>query len=361
MKILFFSLGLLVFFILPIGIMKWRYKKAIWDSFKWLVKNGSKKLPFSTTEDYGMGKGFVYCPHPFTNWSLNPSYRNRFGESEHTVEGFRKTQGESSILQLVNENPDSYKIVCIGGSTTYCTGVERYRHTWPALLRKRLNKHNTLVFNFGVAHWATIQSIIRCVTWLPVVRPDLLIFYQAKNDLNALTNMMDDERHAYPDYQNVMRQFSQALKIGFPKPLLFIPFFALLEIRRLRRLSFRNLYRVKPDIRRIPKFLNNDVINGIVFRTKALFKICEAMNCRVMYIPEIVREGEYRATLYKGVYNRISQIIRQCDNVDLFEIRGRIPETEEFFTDKMHFNDRGCSTFAERIAEEIFKNDTASS
>ena len=61
-----------------------------------------------------MGDSYIHAPHPFTNWSLNPAYRNEKGDLVHTIEGFRKTQKDDSILKLVRDNPDAFKIVCIG-------------------------------------------------------------------------------------------------------------------------------------------------------------------------------------------------------------------------------------------------------
>ena len=64
-----------------------------------------------------------YCPHPFTNWSLNP--HSRYDKNLiHTKEGFRKTSEYDSIideLELFNNKCDVY---CLGGSTTYCDGLK---------------------------------------------------------------------------------------------------------------------------------------------------------------------------------------------------------------------------------------------
>ena len=39
----------------------------------------------------------IYCPHPFTNWSLNPKLKFN-NELDHTKEGFRKTSEQNSII-----------------------------------------------------------------------------------------------------------------------------------------------------------------------------------------------------------------------------------------------------------------------
>ena len=165
----------------------------------------------------------VFVPHPFLNWSLNPHYKNKNNEYVHTSEGFRKTFDEKSILKyLENTNHDSFKIVCIGGSTTHCGDMEDYKDTWPAVLHRKLNeKAKCTVINFGVGAWNTIQSQIRCLTYLSKIKPNLLIFYHAKNDLTPLMNGNLKEKFIMPDLQNITAQFSEYF-INHPFSFYFI-------------------------------------------------------------------------------------------------------------------------------------------
>ena len=152
----------------------------------------------------------IFVPHPFTNWSLNPNYISKKGFYEHTLEGFKKTIKNDSLIEFIDKNKNLYKIICIGGSSTHCQEMPSYHLTWPSLLNKKLNESNlsskVLVINFGVGAWNTLQSYIRCLTWFPIINPDLVIFYQAKNDLTPIQNGNIDENSIMPDYQNVMTQ-----------------------------------------------------------------------------------------------------------------------------------------------------------
>lgn len=347
-----FIIIFLFFVILPYIIMWKRVSKGEYQSLMWLLKNGGKRLPFSTTKKYGMGEGLIYCPHPFTNWSLNPTYKNRFGENVHTVEGFRKIGEVNSIVQLVQENPDSYKIICVGGSTTYCTDIVRYQDTWPARLSDKLSGTKTLVFNFGVGGWGTLQSLVRCLTWFPIIRPNLLVFYQAKNDLTPLYNGTEKEKKIYPDYQNIMGQFSESFSLISPRWLLYLPLFSLIQVRRLRG-GLLNIYKPKPWAN--PEGLcrlDDEIIEGVLFRTEALFNLCKMINCNVLYIPEIVRSGEYFTVINK-IYERIPEILDKYTNVSFLDVRDVFPDTEQYYFDKMHFNEKGCELFAELLSRQI--------
>ena len=180
------------------------------------LKNSSN--PFSSYGKKSFTDQLVFVPHPFLNWSLNPHYKNKNNEYVHTSEGFRKTFDEKSILKyLENTNHDSFKIVCIGGSTTHCGDMEDYKDTWPAVLHRKLNeKAKCTVINFGVGAWNTIQSQIRCLTYLSKIKPNLLIFYHAKNDLTPLMNGNLKEKFIMPDLQNITAQFSERYFINHP-------------------------------------------------------------------------------------------------------------------------------------------------
>lgn len=349
-------IAFLVLFAIPYTLIRLKFDSAMRDSFGWVLKNSGKLLPFSTTKDRGMGKGFIYCPHPFTNWSLNPSYVNRFEESNHTREGFRKTDSGNSIIRMLREYPDASKVVCIGGSTTYCTKVTRYQDTWPARLKEKLGS-DTLVFNFGVGGWSTLQSVIRCVSWLPIVRPHLLIFYQAKNDLTPLYNGAEKENVIFPDYQNIMGQFAESFCLRFPRWLSsIVPFFYFIELRRLRKNGLLCVYQKPKSWINAKGFerLDNDMLSAILFRIEALINMCAMIDCKVLYIPEVVRSGPY-AFYLNEIYGHISEILRKYSNVSLFDIRNALANSDRYFQDKMHFNEEGCEVFADAVATEIKK------
>lgn len=345
--------GLIVF---PYLVIKCRYRPDILDSFNWLIKNQGKNLPFSKAEKYGAGRGFIYCQHPFTNWSLNPAYTNCLGESNHTIEGFRKTQAEDSIARIAGANPGAFKIVCVGSSTTYCNFVPRYQDTWPVRLKEKLGRKDVLVFNFGVGAWTTFQSLIRCVSWLPVVRPQMLIFYQAKNDLSVLVNGAEKEKEIFVDYQNVMAQYSECISLKFSRWLMKVPLFALIEMRRLLNKDlFLNIYnRPRPWANSEGlKRLNNELLEGILFRIEALVNICSMLDCRMVYIPELTSREAYTDNLNQ-IYARVPGIISKYNNAFFIDLReNMLNEAEKYFPDGIHFNEQGCEVFAQALAERL--------
>lgn len=357
-----FTQILLVIFILPllIEIIIFIFKKDQVLTFLQVIFFSKKKSYFSNNLKVDFIDKLIFIPHPFLNWSLNPQYKNSKNEIVHTKEGFRKTFDDESIIDYLKKKQSTFKIVCIGGSTTHCSDMDDYRDTWPALLQKKLNKENDFtVINFGVGAWSTIQSQIRCLTWLKKINPNLLIFYQCKNDITPLMNGSLNEKEILPDYQNITSQFSEKFFMSMPKFFLFFPLISLIYLLRfiyINRVGLLNIY--KPKAEQNPegmKRLNDEFIDAIYFRHLNIVKMCNEINCKVLYVPEIVTDGIYRDILTKKIYPNLEDKLKLNRNLELFNIDPLIPKSKEFFWDKMHFTKKGNQLFSDLLSKKILK------
>lgn len=316
-------------------------------------------VPFSVSRQAGIGPGLVLAPHPYANWSLNPQHRGKAGAIEHTVEGFRKTGAYDSMLSAIREHPDTYRIVCLGESTTYCSYIERYQDTWPSLLGSRVGSGGALVINLGIGGYGTLQSVIQAAGWLPAIRPHLTVFYNARNDLAFLYNSPRREGAIYPDYQNAIAQYSDLLAPRWPRFLLGVELFKMLEIQRLRRLGFRRLYYPDP-IRSAEGFGRFDEAQsgGIIFRIRLLADLCRSIGCRLLYVPEIVRsvekqQGAAYARAIEPVYSRIREALEGHDAAEFLDVRDSLEMSDRHFIDSLHFTKEGCELFADILAKKI--------
>ena len=64
-------------------------------------------------------------------------YLSKKGYYEHTLEGFKKTIKNDSLIEFIDKSKNLYKIICIGGSSTHCQEMPSYHLTWPSLLNKK--------------------------------------------------------------------------------------------------------------------------------------------------------------------------------------------------------------------------------
>ncbi len=123
----------------------------------------------------------VFRGHPFTNYRLNEAYRRSDGSSRHNSLGLRGPE-------VPAEKPEgAYRIVCLGGSTTYCTAVERDELAYPAQLERILREvHGDTrveVLNAGVGGWSSWECLIDLELRILDLDPDLLVVYHGINDV----------------------------------------------------------------------------------------------------------------------------------------------------------------------------------
>ena len=135
----------------------------------------------------------LFEQHPYLSIAMKKNVNVTFDhggeyESVKTTEiGTRWTGADLSDTSAI-------RIACIGGSTTFCTGVSD-EDSWPAQLQKTLGKKYAVV-NFGVPSYNTVEGLIQMALYIPEVRPDIVIFHQGTNDL--YNYYLEDN---YPDYR----------------------------------------------------------------------------------------------------------------------------------------------------------------
>jgi len=110
-----------------------------------------------------------YIPTP--NWTKNENYHNSLG--------FR---GE----EIPIPKPDGeYRIVCMGGSTTYTARVQDPKLSYPAQLEAYLRQegYNARVINCGAEGWTSYETLANLEFRLLELDPDLIVVYHGFNDL----------------------------------------------------------------------------------------------------------------------------------------------------------------------------------
>jgi len=75
---------------------------------------------------------------------------------------------------------DVYRIICLGGSTTLHGD---YPHMLQTMLRKKFPHKKIEVLNAGMEAFSTQDAIIQYLFHLKVTQPDLIIFFEAINDI----------------------------------------------------------------------------------------------------------------------------------------------------------------------------------
>jgi lysophospholipase L1-like esterase len=136
-------------------------------------------------------------PQPYLHYIHAPNYAStRFG-AQHNADGYR---GEAVPMQPQSE---VYRILCLGGSTTYGASVGRPEEAYPAVLAELLNAQSTggvgrvEVINGGLT-WGTTAELLNHYHFkFRYYRPDLVIINVGGNDAQAYIMP-----YYHPDYSH---------------------------------------------------------------------------------------------------------------------------------------------------------------
>jgi len=98
-------------------------------------------------------------------------------------------QGMRGPAVSLSRTPGVPRIMIVGGSTTFDTFVRGDDKAWPAQLQAELTRlrrgHEVEVVNAGVPGYRLLDNIIRLQTELYRFRPDVIVYYEAHNDIFA--------------------------------------------------------------------------------------------------------------------------------------------------------------------------------
>lgn len=119
--------------------------------------------------------------HPYLSFMLKPGYRR--GPVHHNSFGFR---GPEIRLE---KPPNTYRIACIGGSSTYGHGPTSEATTWPRRLETKLRLLypgvKIQVINCGTSGYSTFENMINLPLRIVDFEPDLVLVYQSINDMHC--------------------------------------------------------------------------------------------------------------------------------------------------------------------------------
>jgi lysophospholipase L1-like esterase len=123
---------------------------------------------------------FKYQPHYYLGYTPTPNYRAN--NNQHNTLGFRDDEIE------LPKPPGEFRVVCVGGSTTYTPAVGDYRYSYPNVVEQELQERgydHVNVINGGVDGWTSHETLISFTMRLLELDPDLIIVHHSINDVFA--------------------------------------------------------------------------------------------------------------------------------------------------------------------------------
>ncbi len=318
--------------------------------------------------------------HRYLGYYLTPNYRN--GQNRHNSLGYR---GEDFLAKKAQ---GEYRIVCLGGSTTYSSGVEDYRNAYPALLEQELTRRSfgqVKVINAGVPGWSSWESLVNFEFRVLDLQPDMIVVYHGINDVHPRFVWPPDVYRG----DNSGRSLPAASSVLMPS---ILEYSTLIRIFLVRAGKSRPHIDVNKSIdRRAGTFYADDFQyqkvrqkypRGIFKKTSAaemlktnppvyfqrnienIVYIAQSRGIKVILATFAVSSnfaGEPRSTSseYLGAYdehNKILQEISLAAGAYLFDFAAKFPDDKKYTHDGRHVNEDGAKLKATMFADFIVQN-----
>lgn len=292
-------------------------------------------------------------PHHYLNYSLNPNFRK--DSMSHNSLGYRGAEFD------MNKANSTFRIVALGGSTTYTANVNDNELTYPAQLEKILrdtyNYSQVQVINAGAPGYNSWESLINLEFRVLDLDPDLLIIYHGTNDVHT--------RLIPPDtYQGDNSGFRTQLR--YPKVSLYDKS-ALLRLLR-RKLGYTTQTGLDPlVIRRAPGMLEWRKAETLKLNPPTYFRrnissmiaICEMEGIQPVLATWAWshKKKDYAAVdYYQKGFRENNKVLKELSvelNVPLFDFEALMPKDREHWADGRHVNEKGARLKAALFAKYL--------
>lgn len=302
----------------------------------------------------------MYMPHPFIGYVLRPGLeRPAVGPGAHGIRvnnlGFRGPD-------LPLEKPEGgLRIVCMGGSTTFCTGATSDEKTWPARLEQGLREvlagpESIEVVNAGVPGYTTVESLINLELRLVELDPDVLMLYHAPNDARIMQTreFRPDYAHFRTDWTPPAGAAAEERPGGFALPRLLAGEAEEAKAPALHQYLFVENFE---DLH-VPS--NREVLaEGLAVYERNVRMIAAVAASRgiplvVMSFAFAPAGDQARLPRYDETIVAQNAILRRLsEELDLrfVDLNAAVEAVPENYTDWMHYSDRGCMAQARVLVE----------
>jgi len=254
--------------------------------------------------------------------------------------------------------PGRIRLAFLGASTTFCAEATALEATWPHLVVDGLRAAEpALEFDYvngGVGGYTTTESLANLEHRVAPLQPDVILYYEATNDLTADTRDLAVRASLY------RRGEGEHAWIG----RWWLTYY-LIE-KNLRQLSGPRGEREK--LRHEPRELSRGfeerltrLVHAARARAPAVALVTFAVQLRRDQTPEEQRAAAASALYYMPFldpaslldgyeeYNRVIRSVAESSGAILIEGEAEIPGDPEHFADSVHFRDPGSRIQAGRV------------
>jgi len=307
-------------------------------------------------------KDYAWTPHPYLAYYPTPSYRK--GRTSHNSLGYRSDE-------FPLEKPDGvFRIVALGGSSTYDVSIEDNDKTFTAQLEKLLHDdygyQNVQVINAGVPGYNSWEILVNLEFRVLDLDPDLVIIYEGTNDVHA--RLVEPYAYRGDDFgrrrawqppsvalwersalfrilsraMNITRQVSVDDFVSAPTYMSW-PFES--------RLNEKNLDPAEILEENPPIYFRRNLENMIAIAKEQEVQILFSTWAHSPNLNDYASEGYYQQGFQEN--NDVVKEVAVSDDIPLFDFAAVMPQDAMYWADGRHVNEAGALVKARLFAEFI--------
>ena len=284
----------------------------------------------------------IYKPMPYIMFGLKPLSSGKEGRWKITSHGFR---GEEFSV----EKPSGvFRIIAIGGSTTFGYCIDDNDNTTPAVLERLLNdayKGNpeVEVINAGVSGYMSSESLINFELRLLDLDPDAVLIYHSINDLRArlVPGFKGDYSHHRMVWSGQDEQPSPRLEYSY-----------LFRALRWRLTSYRNrgdmmlLTRNSPprDIAERQTHYRNSSALPFIRNMRSMVRLARSYEIEPMLFTFAYRKEEFRSPWKEGLEEHNAALMRlaEQEQVPIVDLDVLSSQDSRYWCDADHVTEAGA-------------------
>jgi lysophospholipase L1-like esterase len=307
-------------------------------------------------------KDYAWTPHPYLAYSPTPNYRK--GQTFHNSLGFRSDEFSS-------EKPDGvYRIVALGGSSTYDVSIKNNGETFTAQLEKLLKKEygytQIQVINAGVPGYNSWEILVNLEFRVLDLDPDLVIIYEGTNDVHArlvqpAAYRGDDSgrRQAWQapsvalwEHSALLRVLSRAM--NFTRQVSvddFVSAPTYVSWPFESRLREANLEPAEILAQNPPIYFRRNLENMIAIANEHDVQILFSTWAHSPNLKDYAAEDYYQQGFREN--NEVVKEVAMSHGIPLFDFAAVMPQEAIYWADGRHVNEQGALVKARLFAEFI--------
>ena len=307
-------------------------------------------------------KDYAWTPHPYLAYYPTPNYRK--GRTSHNSLGYRSDE-------FPLEKPDGvFRIVALGGSSTYDVSIEDNAKTFTAQLEKLLHDdygyQNVQVINAGVPGYNSWEILVNLEFRVLDLDPDLVIIYEGTNDVHARLV----EPYAYRGDDFGRRRAWQPPSVAlWERSALFRILSRTMNITRQvsvddfvsaptyvswpfeSRLNEKNLDPAKILEENPPIYFRRNLENMIATAKEQEVQILFSTWAHSPNLNDYASEGYYQQGFREN--NDVVKEVAVSHDIPLFDFAAVMPQDAMYWADGRHVNEAGALVKARLFAEFI--------